>query len=160
MERIESASMLGRLDKRARLKAGWCIALAYLFCVLAPSLSFAFADATRSAPCLIEDHGPGMDMHGAAQHLHDAAAAHSHVHMHGASSDHAGVMAQHDEALPVKDQHKTTDTRCCGLVSVSAIPAGETVLIEPAFVASRCATEGSPFVAGNAPPTPYRPPIS
>lgn len=151
--------MLARLSKRSRLKAGWCVALAYLFCMLAPSLSFAFADAGRTAPCLIEDHGPGM-MHGAARHVHDAGAAHDHVHMHGASSDHAGVMAQHDAALPVKDPHKSTDTRCCGLVSVSAIPAGETVLIEPAFVASRCATEGRPFVANHAPPTPYRPPIS
>jgi hypothetical protein len=150
--------MLARLNKSWRLKAGWCVALAYLFCVLAPSLSFAFGDAAQSAPCLIEEHGPGMDMQGAARHIH--AAAHDHVHMHGSPHDHAGVMAQHEKLVPVKDQHKTTDTRCCGLVSVSAIPAGEAFLIDPAFVASRCATQGGSFVADTAPPTHYRPPIS
>src|SRR5436189_206789 len=78
----ESALMLTRLNKSRRLKAGWCIALAYLFCVLAPSLSFAFADGTRSAPCIIEDHGPGMHMHESAEglSLHEADAAHDHRH--------------------------------------------------------------------------------
>jgi hypothetical protein len=141
--------MLARLNKSQRLKAGWCIALAYLFCVLAPSLSFAFADGSASAPCIIEDHGPGMHVHMSAdRHLHDA----STVHDHG--------QAAADKAVPEKAPQKTADTRCCGLISVSAIPAGETVVIRPTFVTSRCETEGTRKIADNTPPRLYRPPIS
>jgi hypothetical protein len=60
--------MLARLNKSRRLKAGWCIALAHLFCVLAPSVSFAFAYGSRSAPCILEDHDPGMHVH---MHMHE-----------------------------------------------------------------------------------------
>jgi hypothetical protein len=146
--------MLARLNKSRRLKAGWCIALAYLFCVLAPSLSFAFADGSRSAPCIIEDHDPGMQIHESAvgRHVHDAGAIHHHTH--GAS------MAHEDGALPVKAPKKTADTRCCGLVSVSAMPASETVLVQPAALASLCEAVSTRDLADNAPPRHYRPPIS
>jgi hypothetical protein len=142
--------MLARVNKSQRLKAGWCIALAYLFCVLAPSLSFAFADGSTSAPCLIEDHGPGVHVHGPAdQHLHHASA----VHGHG-----LGVPAK--QTVPEKAPQKTADTRCCGLVSASAIPAGETVVVGPMAITSRCETESTRVVSDNAPLRLYRPPIS
>jgi hypothetical protein len=87
--------MLARLNKSRRLKAGWCIALAYLFCVLAPSVSFAFADSSRSAPCIVEDHDPGMHVHmhesAIGRHLHDGGAVHDHVH--SASAAHEGMTA-------------------------------------------------------------------
>jgi hypothetical protein len=39
--------MLARLNKPQRLKAGLCIALAYLFRAPAPGMWFAFADGTK-----------------------------------------------------------------------------------------------------------------
>jgi hypothetical protein len=148
--------MLSRLSKTERLKAGWCIALAYLFCVLAPSLSFAFADGSRQAPCIVEDHGPGM-------HTHEAMVVH-HVHDGGLVHDHSiaddGMKVRKDIALPAKEPHKDADTRCCGLISLSAIPAAEIVVISPTVVSSRCETERYRAVADNAPPGLYRPPIS
>jgi hypothetical protein len=146
--------MLTRLNKSRRLKAGWCIALAYLFCALAPSLSFAFADGSMSAPCIIEDHGPGMHrhLHGSTdRHQHDASGVHGH-------SQGAAILA--DQAVPEKAPQKTADTRCCGLISVSAIPAGEIVVIRPTALTSLCETESTRVVADNTPPRLYRPPIS
>jgi hypothetical protein len=152
--------MLARLNKPLRLKAGWSIALAYLFCVLAPGVSFAFADGSRSAPCIIEDHDPGMHMHESAvgRHIHESGAIHNHVH--GASMAHEGMTAHEDGALPVKEPQKTADTRCCGLVSVSAIPASETVLVQPEALASLCEAVSTRGLADNSPPKLYRPPIS
>lgn len=144
--------MLARLNKSQRLRAGWCIALAYLFCVLAPSLSFAFADSSMSAPCLMEDHGPGMHVHQSAdRHVHDAGAAHGHSH---------GAAIQEQGTLPVKGPQKTADMRCCGLISVSAIPLGEFVLGEPVALTSLFDTRSTRRIADNAPPRLYRPPIS
>jgi hypothetical protein len=144
--------MLARLNKSQRLRAGWCIALAYLFCVLAPSLSYAFADNSMSAPCLMEDHGPGMHVHQSAdRHVHDAGVV--HIHSHGAAVQEQGT-------VPVKGPQKTTDTRCCGLISVSAIPLGEFLLVEPTALTSLCETHSTRGIADNAPPRLYRPPIS
>jgi hypothetical protein len=152
--------MLLRLTKTGRLKAGWCIALAYLFCVLAPSLSFAFADGSTSAPCIVEDHGPGMHLHeaGVVHHVHDGGLVHEHSR--GLSIADTGMKVHKDAALPVKGPHKNADTRCCGLVSLSAIPAAEVVVIGPTVVSLRCETECDRAVADNAPPRHYRPPIS
>ena len=61
--------------------AGRLLALAYLFCVLAPAMSFAFADGARAAPCLIEnEHGMGIvHEHGiVAQHVHEDGRTHDH----------------------------------------------------------------------------------
>ena len=144
--------MLARLNKPQRLRAGWCIALAYLFCVLAPSVSFAFADGSRSAPCIIEDHGPGMHMHGLAdRHVDDANAVHDHSH---------GATVHEHGAVPAKGPQKTADTRCCGLISLSAIPLGETGLAKPTALVSLCDSESTRDIADNAPPRLYRPPIS
>jgi hypothetical protein len=152
--------MLSRLTRTGRLKTGWCIALAYLFCVLAPSLSFALADGTRQAPCIVEDHGLGM-------HMHEATVVH-HVHDGGLFHDHSGVSSVADTAtkihkkaaLPVKGPHKHADTRCCGLVSLSAIPAAEIVVAAPMALSSRYEVECYRGVADNTPPGLYRPPNS
>jgi hypothetical protein len=150
--------MLSRLTRTGRLKAGWCIALAYLFCVLAPSLSFAFADGSRQAPCIVEDHGLGMHMHEAivVHHVHDGGI----VHDHSGGASVAGAKIGKDAGLPAKGPHKHADTRCCGLVSLSAIPAPEIVVAIPMVVSSRCEMECYRAVADNTPPGLYRPPNS
>lgn len=44
--------MLIGLTKTQQLKAGWLVALAYLFCVLAPTLSFALPGGHATPYCL------------------------------------------------------------------------------------------------------------
>jgi hypothetical protein len=150
--------MLSRLTKTGRWKAGWCIALVYLFCVVAPGLSFAFADGANSAPCLTEDHGAGMNM---GDEIPVPAISAS---MASAAMDHMHDMAMIADAdAPVKAPHKHqghTQPRCCGLVTISAMPAGETVLLKPSTLSSRCEMDRCQAIAGDAPPKLYRPPIA
>ena len=54
--------MFVRLTRPVRAKAGWFVALLYLFCVLAPGVALALGDA---ASCLV--HPSGM---AAAAHMH------------------------------------------------------------------------------------------
>ena len=124
------------------------VALAYLFCVLTPSLSLALANGSSPAPCIVEDHGPGM-------HMHDSAI---HDHMKHASNVDPKVPS--DAAVPVHGQQKSADKRCCGLVSISAIPASAIAIALPPALASVCETETYRDAADNASPRHYRPPIS
>jgi hypothetical protein len=150
--------MLQRLTRTGRLRASWCIALAYLFCVLAPSLSFALADGSRQAPCIVEDHGLGMHMHEAivVHHVHDGGL----VHDHSGGPSVARTKMQKEAVLPVKGPHKHAGTRCCGLVWLSAIPAAEIVVATPMVLSSRFEMECYRVVADNTPPGLYRPPNS
>src|SRR3954462_10303971 len=80
--------MLLRLTRSMRIRVGRVIALAYLFCVLAPAASLAWGSAP--APCrddaLVADRVP---VH------HQMQAGHTHD---GASHDHAGPHAHHQAA--------------------------------------------------------------
>lgn len=153
--------MLVRLTRDKRLKAGWLLALTYLLCMLAPSLSFAFADGSRLAPCIIEYHGPGMHMHETTVDQQGHNAGFIHDHTHGQSMQQGATMADEDRgSIPVKGQKKSSDMRCCGLVFLSAIPAGLIVLVKPSVLTSICEAENYRNVAGNAAPRLYRPPIS
>jgi hypothetical protein len=100
-------------------------------------------------------------------HVHESAhdrraydAAHVADHDHAPSITHHHATSQKDGGLPVKDPQKNADTRCCGLISVSAIAAGEIVLVKPAVLSSLCETERYRTVADNTPPGLYRPPIT
>lgn len=142
------------------MRAGRCIALAYLFCVLAPGLSFAFGGATE-AVCIVEDHGPAMLIHdhaAAMHHSHDGGALHAHSHRISVADPAANT--QEDAGSPLDSQHKAADTRCCGLVSISATPAAEIVVLTPSAPCSRCEPENYRVIAYNVPPVHYRPPIS
>ena len=123
------------------------VALAYLFCVLAPSLSLALANGSSPAPCIVEDHGPGM-------HMHDSA-----IHDHMKHASNADQKVHSDAAVPVNGQQKAADTRCCGLVSISAMPASEIAIALPPALASVCETETYRDAAVKASPRHYRPPI-
>ena len=48
--------MFVRLTRPARAKAGWFIALLYLFCVIAPGVALALGDA---ASCLMTEPSDG-----------------------------------------------------------------------------------------------------
>jgi hypothetical protein len=102
-------------------------------------------------------------MHGAAvmhhvHHVHHGGVVHDHSHHMSIADNRAKV--HKDASLPPTGSHKNTDTRCCGLVSVSAIPATEIVVITPAAPSSRCETATCRVAAENAPLRHYRPPIA
>ena len=67
--------------------AGRLLALTYLFCVLAPAMSFALGDGARAAPCLTEyEHSMGI-VH-AREHVRVVS---RHVHEDGHSHDHSSL---------------------------------------------------------------------
>lgn len=141
--------------------AGRLLALAYLFCVLAPAMSFAFADGARAAPCLTEnEHGMGIvHEHGVvAQHVHEDGRTHAHSSPASAPDDVAAAAADSD-SLPL-DHHKSSSGQCCGMVCVSALPATVTEFVRPIAPRSICLSTDYRAVADNAPPQRYRPPIA
>src|SRR5258708_24147596 len=119
--------MLVRLTRTHRLKAGWILALAYLLCVLAPTISYALPGERSIAPCLTDDnHVPGMvhvhnemptkQVHKDGQ-VHDHAATHSHASSDG---DHHPVsMAMYVKSDPRQPPH-SSDAQCSGLLCISA----------------------------------------
>lgn len=135
----------------------------YLLCVLAPTLSFAFADGARAAPCLTEDeHGMGIiHVHEhvrVAQHLHDGGRAHDHAVIAAGFEPDAGLSSGTDPATPAGAHHKSAGGQCCGMACVSALPATITEIVQPDVPPSRCVSKNYRDVADNTPHQLYRPP--
>ncbi len=110
--------MLLQLTRSMRIRVGRFIALAYLFCVLAPAAALAWGNGP--APCLddvlLADLVP----------IHQAMPA-SHMH-DGATHDHAGMHAHHQTAAqdaPAPHHHDSKGKAgpCCAMMCVSALPA-------------------------------------
>ena len=137
------------------------LALAYLFCVLAPGASFALADGPRAMPCFTAD-GIGM------VHAHETMVATGHAQMDGAMHDHAHMehaAVAHDEAVADDDTdrgmtHKTSTMPCCGMSCPGALPVTLPDMRKPLAPTTLCLALTEPRVADNAPPRLYRPPIS
>ncbi|MFG3597883.1 hypothetical protein [Bradyrhizobium sp. RDI18] len=151
--------MFVRLTRPARAKAGWFVALLYLFCVLAPGVALALGDA---ASCLM--HQPGT---AAAAHFHDGAqpehvAAHQHHEMQ--TDQHATDHADTGDVMPVpaKHQHdgKGSAGPCCAMLCVSAIAADPPAVAKPSQPMSICASKNVQRLPGEAPPRHFRPPIA
>jgi hypothetical protein len=167
--------MLGRLTRAGRLRAGRILASIYMLCVLMPALSFAFADGALAAPCLTDpDHAMGIvHVHetaaGTVRHVHNDTRAHDHAQSAKAGHHDDMGMASHPAmasadtqapSAPAHDGHKAPGAQCCGMVCISALPASVTDFVTPTAPISRCASETYRNLAGKAPPTLYRPPIS
>jgi hypothetical protein len=142
-----------------RAKAGWFIALLYLFCVLAPGVALALGDV---ASCL--GHQFGM---AAAAHEHEGtqpqhAASHQHREMQAdqPAMDHADA----GHAMPghTKHQHdgKGSMGPCCAMLCVSAITANLPTVAKPSQPRSVCVSDNFQRLPGEAPPLLYRPPIA
>ena len=150
-----------------RLRAGWIIALLYLLCVLAPTISFALPGSHAVAPCLTDaSHVPGMvHVHTEAPtqhihkdgHRHDHSGAHSHLNSDG--DQRAMSVALNGMPAPEKAPH-SLDGKCCGLTCVTALPATLIDIVKPSAPTALCEVEGCRKVTDNAPPRLYRPPIS
>ena len=162
-----NVDMLVRLTRMKRWRAGWFVALTYLLCVLAPTISFALPGSQAFAPCLTDaSHTPGVvHVHNdvLAQHVHKD----GHVHDHSGGHSHASAGVDHDSMsmalngkfAPEKAPH-SSDRQCCGLMCVTALPAALIDLVKPSAPTALCAIEGDRKVTDNAPPRLYRPPIS
>lgn len=154
--------MLVRLTRRRRLRAGWLIALVYLLCVLAPTISYALPGAHAPARCLTdENHVPGMvHVHSEPQHVHADGHTHDHAAAQGlaAGDDDSISMTSDSKSVPEKARH-SSDGQCCGLMCVTALPATVVDLVKPSAPTALCEVESYRNIADNAPPRLYRPPI-
>lgn len=155
--------MLVRLTRTKRLRAGWLIALAYLLCVLAPTISYALPGLHTPAPCLTDvNHVPGMvHVHSGPQHVHKDGGIHDHAAAQGhfAADDRSMSETSDSSSVPEKAAD-LSDGQCCGLICVTALPATVIDIMKPSALPVLCEAEGSRDVADNAPPRLYRPPIS
>jgi len=157
--------MIIGLSRTRRVGAGWFVALIYLLCVLAPTLSFALPGSRAVTPCLTEAaHVPGtVHMHTDAPiqhvridgHVHD----HDNVHSQASSGDQDRSMALNGKSVPEKAPH-SSDRKCCGLMCVTALPAPPVNIVKPSAPRALCEVAGCRKVTDNAPPRLYRPPIS
>jgi hypothetical protein len=156
--------MFVRLTRMKRLRVGRLVALVYMLCVLAPTLSFALPGSQAVFPCLTgANHVPGM-MHVHAEsptaYLHaeeptpDHAIAHSH-----ASDVVVSIKASAPEQTPSKGSH-SSDGQCCGLMCLSALPAALVEIVTPSVPTASQEVEGYLEVADNGPSSHYRPPIA
>jgi hypothetical protein len=148
--------MFVRLTRPVRAKAGWFVALLYLFCVLAPGVALALGDA---ASCLMTALPTTATTHvqDGAQPMHAASAAHQHGEGHQHHADAGGAM--HDHA---KHQHdgKGSPGPCCAMLCVSAIAAVPPAVARPVQPISLCVSQNFQRLPGEAPPLLYRPPIA
>jgi hypothetical protein len=147
--------MLLRLTRSMRIRVGRLIALAYLFCVLAPAASLAWGSGP--APCL--DDALLADL---VPVHHQMQAGHTHD---GGSHDHAGPHAHHQTAAqdaPAPHHHdgKGTPGPCCAMMCVSALPADLPSVVKPLPPVSACSPEIVASLHSAAPPLLYRPPIA
>jgi hypothetical protein len=147
--------MLLRLTRSMRIRVGRIIALAYLFCVLAPAASLAWGSGP--APCLddalLADLVP-VHHQMQAGHMHDGDS-----HDHAAPHAHLQTAAQ-DAPAPHHHDGKGTVAPCCAMMCVSALPADLPGLTTPVRPMSICAPEIVAGLHSTAPPQHYRPPIA
>lgn len=155
------------LTRTKRLRAGWIITLAYLFCVLAPTLSVALPGSHAIAYCLTDDdHVAGLaHVHneGIAQRVHKDGQMHDHsgapTHVQAVGDHHAKFVALSDGSGPAKAPHPA-DGKCCGLMCVTALPATDANVAKPLLPKAIRVSEIFRTLRDNAPPRLYRPPIT
>lgn len=149
------------LTRSVRIKAGWLIALAYLFCAVAPAAALAWG---TSAPCLTDDAvlADPVPAHHQTSHIHADDAAHDHAKSPAKSP--AKPHGHHQAAaqdVPAEHHHdgKGKPGSCCAMMCVTALPADLPSIAKPVLPISICAPEIAVRVHSEAPPLLYRPPI-
>jgi hypothetical protein len=151
--------MFTSLTRLRRLRAGWIVALTYLLCVLAPTLSFALPGSRAVSPCLTDAAIVRMHLDAPVQHVridgHGHDHANAHLHANPGDLDHSPSTAIKSVNAP-----HSSDGQCCGLMCVTALPATLNDIAKPSVPVALCEVEGYRKVTDNAPPRHYRPPIS
>lgn len=145
--------MLSRLTKRVRVRVAVALAAIYAFCVIAPPVALAFADAAVAAHCLTDDHHGVGHKHAAADtQLHGA----THVHADGTVHTHAGDGTTENSAA---DEPTSTAGSCCGLFCFAAATGVVPEIGRPVRASSVLpALDG--HLAGRGPERINRPPIT
>jgi hypothetical protein len=140
--------MLIQLSKSMRLRVASVLALLYTLCVLAPAAAFAFGDGSGVAHCLTDDNHGLRPVHVHQHNIdrHDGGKA--HVHADGTNHEHSKA-----------PDGKSTDTKCCGLVCLSALPTSILEVQAPVLPAMIAVCANQENVASKAPERLYRPPI-
>ena len=140
--------------------------MAYLLCVLAPTLALALPGSQAIAHCLtVEDHTVGE--------VHDHSEGMMQAHQNGHAHHHAGAGMQaepsavhavkaaalKDVSSPAKAPH-AMDGKCCGLMCVTALPATFVSVTQPAMPKAVRVFDNYRELTDNVPAVRYRPPIS
>jgi hypothetical protein len=146
---VRFAAMFVRLTRRKRVKAGWLVALLYLFCMLAPGAALALGSA---ASCVPTEIAPAAVTHEHAQPMHTANAAHDHGGHHADAGEPAHQQPTH------RHDGKTSPGPCCAMLCLSAIAADLPAIAKPAQPISACVSESHRRLHGTAPPLLFRPP--
>ena len=146
---VSASAMLSLPTKILRIKAAVALAGLYAFCVLAPSLAFAFADDPAVPFCLSDDYVSARH-HAGAIHVHDAGDVHHHPdgapHDHGAVHEHAGD----PNGSPVD---------CCGLFPMVGLAGEARIAFGPSNVTSIAFPALTESLRGRGPDRINRPPI-
>lgn len=141
------------------------IALVYLLCVLAPTVSFALPGGQDIAHCLTGENLPPRVVH-----MHDEGTMRLHQDGH---HHHAGAGMQTEPSVadvvnaatlksdfsPAKAPH-AMDGKCCGLMCAVALPATFVAVVRPSMPKAVRVSDSYRELTDNAPAVRYRPPIS
>lgn len=161
--------MLARLTRSKRLRAGRLLTILYLFCVLAPGVSLAFAENRRAAHCFTDGdhrldtvHVPHCS-NDVMLDVREAGAVHANspepIRLSKLSDDDEGKTIV-DASAPASHSHEASGPQCCGVLCLSALPVAVFGIVEPPVPSFVCNSENYRNVADNAPSRLYRPPIS
>jgi hypothetical protein len=137
--------MVSRFGKRFRSKAALALAALYAFCILAPHVAFAFADAAAAAHCLNE--GPA--------HVHHHGVASKHQHADSSTHEHGNGNAPHDDA-----DGKTSLTSCCGLFCINGLADAMPPLLSVSPLSSALEPSAGQGLKSRGPDRINRPPIA
>jgi hypothetical protein len=152
--------MLSLPTKVFRIKAAVALAALYAFCLLAPTLAFAFANDAAIPFCLTENHiSPHHDA--GAMHVHGDGVGHHHadglhadgVHADGLSHDHS---APHDHA----GDPNSGLADCCGLFPMVGLSGEPRIAFGPSNLASVVLPPLMVALHGRGPDRINRPPIA
>lgn len=137
------------LRKNIRTRAAILIAMAYAFCVLAPSAALAFVDSPAGFHCLAELNAIAVpaDEHEGKIPAHADGVVHHH--------DHSGLPDKHSDS-----DGKGHAGGCCGLFSVSALAHDPGLIFGIDAPASLALTAVAHGLAGQGPNPLHRPPIA
>jgi hypothetical protein len=161
--------MLVRLTRDQRKKAGWIVALVYLLCIMAPTLSYAMPGKQAVSGCMTIEHVATGSMHmrdlpapARLTHVDEAMHDHAQAQPTAMSGDDLSLMSAEmsDEDTPPSKGPHTTSGQCCVLMCIGAMPAPLLEIASPSGLTVVRMTTSYRATADNAPDVHYRPPIA
>jgi hypothetical protein len=160
---VPASAMLSLPTKVFRIKAAVALAALYAFCLLAPTLAFAFSSDAAVPFCLTENHvGPHHDaaaMHIGVMHIHgDGGDGGGHHHMEGVRADGSS----HDQSAP-RDRSghlNSGPADCCGLFPMAGLSGEPRIAFGPSNPASVLLPPLTDALHGRGPDRINRPPIA